>query len=117
MKMDVTEEKKNTFFKRTDLMFTLDHTGQPTPKVEDVKKEITEKFKTTPDKVEIIYILTHAGDAKSRVKSRIWEEGVPVKKVKERKEKPKAEEKPKDEVKEKPKDEQKLPEKKEGEKK
>jgi len=116
MKMDVTEEKKNTFFKRTDLIFTLDHTGQPTPKVEDVKKEITEKFKTTPDKVEIIYILTHAGDAKSRVKSRIWEEGVPVKKVKEKKE-TKTEEKPKEEVKEKPKDEQKLPEKKEGEKK
>jgi len=116
MKMDVTEEKKNTFLKRTDVMLMIDHANQPTPKVEDVKKEITEKFKTTPDKVEIIYIFTHSGDAKSRVKARIWEEGVPVKKVKEKKE-TKAEEKPKEEVKEKPKGEQKPPEKKEGEKK
>jgi ribosomal protein S24E len=109
MKTDVIEEKKNIFLKRIELMLMLDHANQPTPKVEDVKKEIAEKFKTTPDKVETVYIFTQSGASKSRVKARIWEEGVPLKKVKERKEAPKAEEKPKGE--------QKTPEKKEGEKK
>jgi ribosomal protein S24E len=116
MKMDIIEEKKNTFLKRTDLMLSIDHANQPTPKVEDVKKEIAEKFKISLDKIEMVYIFTQVGATKSRIKSRIWEEGAPVKKVKEKKE-TKAEEKPKEEVKEKPKVEQKPPEKKEGEKK
>lgn len=116
MKMDIIEEKKNTFLKRTDLMLTIDHANQSTPKVEDVKKEIAEKFKTTSDKVEIIYIFTQTGTNNSRVKARTWEEGIPIKKVKDKKE-TKAEEKPKEEVKTKPKEEQKPPEEKEGEKK
>jgi len=138
MKIDVIEQKKNPFLKRTDLMLMVDHTGSATPKEEELKKEIAKKFKSGPDHVEVVYIFTQAGIAKSKVKSRIWVGKAPVKIVKPKKEKPKPEEKPKEEakteekpkekppeklpekkeeLKEKPKEEPKKPEKKEGEKK
>lgn len=138
MKIDVIEQKKNPFLKRTDLILMVDHTGQATPKEEELKKTIAQKFKTGPDHVEVVYIFTQAGIAKSKVKSRIWKSKAPVKKVKPKvekpkKEKPKKEEKPeekppekkveakpKEEVKEKPKEEPKKEEPKpvkKGEKK
>ncbi|MDI6826604.1 MAG: hypothetical protein QMD36_05500 [Candidatus Aenigmarchaeota archaeon] len=119
MKIDVIEEKKNPFLKRVDLMLMIDHTGQATPKMEEVKKAIVEKFKASPDKVEVMHIFSQAGVAKSRVKSRIWEVGIPLKKAKKveekPKEKPKVEEEKPEEEKEEPKE--KLPEKKEEPKK
>jgi len=143
MKIDIIEQKKNPFLKRTDLMLMVDHTGSATPKEEELKKEIAKKFKSGPDHVEVVYIFTQAGIAKSKVKSRIWIGKAPVKvkkpkeekskpeegakeeaKPEEKKEEKKVEEKPKEktpekkeEMKEKPKEEPKKPEKKEGEKK
>jgi ribosomal protein S24E len=108
MKLDIIEEKKNPFLKRDDLILMIDHTGQATPSMNDVKKAIAEKFKSTPEKVEVLYIFTQTGAAKSRVKCRIWEEGIPEKKAKKLEEKPKekpeAEEKKPEEKKEEPKE-------------
>ena len=111
MKIDVTEEKKNPFLKRIDLMLMVDHTGSATPKEEELKKEIAKKFKSGPDHVEVVYIFTQAGIAKSKVKSRIWVGKAPVKPKKE-KPKPKEEAKPE----EAPKEEEKLEEKPEEKK-
>jgi len=118
MKIDVIEQKKNPFLKRTDLMLMIDHTGSATPKEEELKKEIAQKFKSGPDHVEVVYIFTQAGIAKSKVKSRIWEGKTPVKKVKKPKvEKPKEEPKPEEKPKEEAKPEEKKPEEKAEEKK
>lgn len=76
------DEKKNPILKRTDLMLTIDHTGQATPKREELIEQIAKKFKTTPEKIEIIYIFSETGMAKSKVKARVWEEKAPEKKVK-----------------------------------
>ncbi len=123
MKLDVIDKKENQFLKRTDLIMTVDHKGQATPKAEDIEKSIAEEFKSVPEKVEIIYIFTEVGLTKSKIKARVWKEKTIVKKKKEApkegEEKPveakieekKEEVKPKEEKKEeKPKKEEKKPE-------
>jgi ribosomal protein S24E len=134
MKLDVVEKKENPFLKRTDLILTVDHKGQATPKTEDIEKSIAEEFKTVPEKVEVVYILSEKGLAKSRVKAKVWKEKTVEKKkkttpkkeapdeskVEEKKQETKPEEKVKKEEtkpKEEPKKEQSKPEKKEVEKK
>jgi len=113
MKMDVVEKKENPFLKRIDLMLSIDHTRKATPKRDELEKMIADKFKSVPEKVEIVYIFSEAGLAKSKVKARVWKEKIVVKKEKKKEKKP---EKPKkeaktEEKKEEPKKEQKPPEK------
>ncbi len=86
IRIKVLTEKKNPILKRTDLMLMVDHTAQPTPKTDDIIKKIAEKFKTSPEKVEVVYIFSQKGIARSRVKARIWKEKTPVKKVKKKEE-------------------------------
>jgi len=138
MKLDVIEKKENPFLKRIDIMLMVDHKGQSTPKREDLEKSIAQEFKSVPEKVEIVYIFSGAGLAKSKIKARVWKEKiVEKKKPKEKKiekeetkpeevkeEKPaekKPEEKPKEtpkkEIEKEPKKEQPKPEEKKGEKK
>jgi len=90
MKLDVVEKKENPFLKRTDLILTVDHKGQATPKAEDLEKSIAEQFKSVPEKVEIVYIFSEVGLAKAKVKARVWKEKTIEKKKK--KEAPKEEE-------------------------
>jgi len=131
MKIDVVEKNENPLLKRTDLILTVDHTGQATPKKDELIKEISEKFSSVPENVEIIYIYTESGLAKSKVKAKIWKEKPPEKKVKKKEEKLKVEkelieEKPKEKKEEKVEErptekkeekvEKKPTEKKEGEK-
>jgi ribosomal protein S24E len=129
MKIDVVEKKENPFLKRTDLMLGVDHSGKATPNRDELEKMIAKKYKSIPEKVEIVYIFSEAGLSRSKVKARIWKEKAPEKKVrkkKPKKEKPpepkpeeKKEEKPAEEKKEekpteeKPKEEAKSKEKKE----
>jgi len=141
MKLDVIEKRDNPFLKRTDLLLSVNHKGQATPKRKDLEKDIANQFKSVPEKIEIVYIFSEKGLTKSKVKARVWKEKIVEKKVKkpkekkpkeepkkeekveEKKEKPKEEKPPekKEEPKEKPKEEKKQPEekseKKEGEKK
>ena len=115
MKIEVLEKRENPILKRNDLLLLVDHAKQPTPKKEELTKEIANMFNSVPEKIEIIYIFSENGITKARVKARVWEEKPPEKKKKEKEEKPK-EEKPV-EKKEEKKPETKPAEKKEGEKK
>jgi len=142
MKLDVVEKKENPFLKRTDLILTVDHKGQATPKTEDLEKSIAEQFKSVPEKVEIVYIFSEAGLAKAKIKARVWKEKIIGKKKKEapkeeeikppketeveekkeelaekKAEEQKPEQKQEEKLKEKQKEESSKPEKKEGEKK
>ena len=110
MKIEIIEEKDNPFLKRKDLMIMIDHAGQPTPKKEDLTKFLAEKYKVESEKVEVVYIFSETGIARSKAKARIWKEKPKVKKRKEEKEKPTEEEKPKEKV-----EEVKEEKKKEGE--
>ena len=61
IQIKVLTEKKNPILKRTDLMLMVDHIGQPTPKTDDIIKKIAEKFNTSPEKVEVVYIFSQKG--------------------------------------------------------
>jgi len=100
MKIEIIEEKDNPFLKRKDLMIMIDHAGQPTPKKEDLIRFLAEKYKVESEKVEVVYIFSETGIARSKAKARIWKEKPKIKKGKEGKEKPTGEEKPKEKVEE-----------------
>jgi ribosomal protein S24E len=98
VKLKVLEEKGNPMLKRKDLMIEVNHSGEATPKVYDMAQEIAKKFNTKLENIEIVYLFTEKGIAKSKVNARIWEKGSPkVVKKKEKKEAP-AEEAPKAEA-------------------
>ncbi len=92
MKLDIIEKKENLFLKRTDLILTVDHAGQSTPKKDELIKEIAGQFNSVPEKVTIDYIFSESGLSKARIKAKVWSEKPPEKKVKKKEEKP-AEEK------------------------
>jgi len=94
MKMDIIEKTENPLLKRTDLILTVDHMGQATPKKDEIIKEIAGKFSSAPESVEIIYIFTEFGLGRSKVKAKIWKEKPPEKKAKKEAKTEKTEEKP-----------------------
>ncbi len=99
IQIKILDEKKNPILKRIDLMLAIDHNGQSTPKTNEIVKKMVEKFKSSPEKIEIVYTFSQKGNAKSKVKARIWEDKAPEKKGKKRKKVEKPEEKPNEEVK------------------
>jgi len=124
MKMDIIEKTENPLLKRTDLILTVDHMGQATPKKDEIIKEIAGKFSSAPENVEIIYIFTESGLGRSKVKAKVWKEKPPEKKAKkkegkveEKEEKPaEKEEKPEKKEEKKPEKEEKTEKKEKGEK-
>lgn len=112
IKIKILSEKENPLLKRKDLMLEVEHTGEATPKMEDLTERIAKNFKTTPEKVDIDYIFSESGIAQSRVKLKIWKGKPPEKKIKKKEEKPKEEKpevaeekKPEEKEEEKPKEE------------
>ncbi len=74
MEIKVLKEKENPFFKRKDLVLTVVHKSEPTPKTEDVSKELASKFNVDESQVVIDYILTKKGLSESSVKAKILNE-------------------------------------------
>jgi len=96
MKIKVVKEKENPFFNRKDLVITVIHTSGPTPRTDDITKELATKYKVDESQVVIDYILTKKGLSESDVKAKILNEK-PVKVEKEEKVvEEKTEEKPED---------------------
>lgn len=100
MKVEIVEEKNNPFLKRKDLLLMIDHSGQPTPKKDDLTNFLAEKYKVEKEKVEVVYIFSETGVARSKAKARIWEEKP---KTKEKKSEKAREEVKAEKVEEKPK--------------
>ncbi len=86
LKIDVLDERENLFLKRKDLMLLVDHAGSATPKTNDLIVKLSEKFKVDQEKIEIVYILSQKGTAKSKIKAKFWQEKV-IKKEKPKEEK------------------------------
>lgn len=116
MEIKIVSERDNPFFKRKDLKVDIAHAGEPTPKTDDLKKELAGKYKVDESQVSVDYILTRRGIGESTARIKILnekpavvEEPVekPAEKPAEKKEKQKQEEpkeKPKGEAKEKKKE-------------
>ena len=74
MELKLIEKKQNPLLERTELVFELDTKGGPTPKEEDVKKEVIKKEKTAEEKnpVEIKGIYPRFGTTKAVVHAYIY---------------------------------------------
>jgi len=99
MEFEIIEEKENILLKRKELKLKIKHPQSPTPKKQDLIKEIAQKYSVPEDHIIINYIFTSRGVQESTAKIKIYQEAPKIK-IKEKK----AEEKPKEE---KPKEEKK----------
>lgn len=99
MDIEIVQEKENILLKRRELKLNIKHPQSPTPKKEDLVKEIATKYSVPEDHVVVDYIFTKKGVQESMARIKIYQE-VPKIKIKEKK----AEKKPKGE---KPKEEKK----------
>ncbi len=78
MEIQVLKERDNPFFKRKDLVLNIIHTGAPTPKTDDVKKELAKKYNVHVSQVVVDYIMTKSGLNESTAKVKILNERPPV---------------------------------------
>lgn len=92
MELAITEDKENALLKRRELKLEIKHTQSPTPKKQDLIKEIAAKYSVPEDHVIVDYIFTKKGVQKSSAKVKVYKEAPKVKSKKK-----KVEEKPKEE--------------------
>ena len=85
VKFKTLQDKDNPLLNRKDIMVSFDHAGEATPKSVDMANKIAESFKTKLENVEMVYAFTEKGLPVTKVKARIWKDGVPKKLVKEKK--------------------------------
>lgn len=110
MEIKIIKKIDNPFFKRKDLRIDIIHRGAPTPKTDDLKKELGKMYKVDESQVSVDYILTKRGIGESTAKIKILNEKPAI--VKKPEEKPVEKKEPKEEKKKK--EEEKKEIKKEG---
>jgi len=74
MEIKITKKIDNPFFKRKDLRIDIIHKGAPTPRTDDLKKELGKMYKVDDSQVSVEYILTKRGIGESIAKVRILNE-------------------------------------------
>lgn len=75
MEIEVIEEKNNVFLKRKELKIKVKHEGAPTPKKQELIKELATKFSLPEDRISIDYIFGQKGKAECLAKVKVYEEG------------------------------------------
>lgn len=113
MEIKIIKKIDNPFFKRKDLRVDIIHKGAPTPKTDDLKKELGKMYKVDESQVSVDYILTKRGIGESTAKVKILNEKPIIVKKPAGKPKEKKKEEPK-EPKEKPEEKTKEHEKEHG---
>lgn len=91
MELKLIEKKQNPLLERTELVFELDAKNNPTPKEEDVKKEIIQKEKISEEEnpVEIKGIYPKFGTTKAIVHAYIYSSPKALEALKKKKKKKK----------------------------
>jgi ribosomal protein S24E len=74
MEFEILEEKENVFLKRREIKLNIKHPNLPTPKKEDLVKEISSKYSVPGEKIAIDYIFTKKGVPESLAKVKIYQE-------------------------------------------
>ncbi len=74
MEIKIIKKIDNPFFKRKDLRIDIIHRGAPTPKTDDLKKELGKMYKVDESQVSVDYILTKRGIGESIAKIKILNE-------------------------------------------
>jgi ribosomal protein S24E len=74
MELEILEEKDNVFLKRKELKINIKHPNLPTPKKQDLIKEIAARYSVPEDHVVVNYIFTKKGIQESIAKVKIYQE-------------------------------------------
>lgn len=73
MKMEINEKKENPLYKRTEVYFTLDHAGEPTPGRNAVAEEVAKQMKAKRDCVIVTAVESVYGTGKSKGYAKVYE--------------------------------------------
>lgn len=85
MNFRIIEERRNDLMKRTEVFIEINHEKGATPSKEEVRKNFAAKNSLDIEKVEIVYVKSKFGEAKSKAYIRIWDEKKDYLTVKEEK--------------------------------
>ncbi|MEM5829447.1 MAG: hypothetical protein QW040_01950 [Candidatus Aenigmatarchaeota archaeon] len=83
MEIEILEEKENVLLKRKEIKLNIKHPNSPTPKKQDLIKEIAVKYSAPEDCVVVNYIFTKKGLPESFAKIKIYQEPPKVERKKE----------------------------------
>lgn len=73
MKMEITEKKENPLYKRTEVYFNIDHTGECTPGRNAVAEEVAKQMKAKRDCVVVAAVESVYGIGKSKGYAKVYE--------------------------------------------
>lgn len=73
MKMEIIENKENPLYKRSEVRFLIDHTGEPTPGRNAVAEEIAKQTKSKRDCVVVASVESVYGTGKSKGYAKVYE--------------------------------------------
>ncbi|MEM5836317.1 MAG: hypothetical protein QXR09_03280 [Candidatus Aenigmatarchaeota archaeon] len=83
MEIEILEEKDNPLLRRKELKINIKHANSPTPKKQDLIKEIASKYSVSEDRVLVNYIFTKKGLPESFAKVKIYQEPIKTKQKEE----------------------------------
>lgn len=72
MKMEITEKKENPLYKRTEVYFDIDHTGESTPGRNAVAEELSKQLKAKRDCVVVASVESVYGIGKSKGYAKVY---------------------------------------------
>jgi len=73
MKMEITEKKKNTILKRTEVRFTIDHKDEATPSKGKVVEEIAKMMDAKKDQIVLNNIDSVYGNGRSNGYAKVYD--------------------------------------------
>lgn len=73
MKIEITQQKKNPLQKRNEVYFSVDHTGESTPKRNAVAEELAKTLKSKRDSLVIDHLDSVYGKGVSEGYAKVYE--------------------------------------------
>ena len=73
MKVEIDSKKENVLHKRTEVQFTAEHGGEPTPKRSDLRASIADKMGVQKERVVIDHTNSEFGMGKSHGYAKVYE--------------------------------------------
>ena len=72
MEIEITSQTKNPMLNRTDIHFTIQHTGEQTPKRELIRSEIADKLKVKKEQIIVDNMQSHFGISQTQGYAKIY---------------------------------------------
>jgi ribosomal protein S24E len=76
MELAIQEQRENPLLKREEYVVEADHTGEPTPSANTIRKQFAAENDEDPETIEVSHIYTGFGNNTSRADVTVHEEPV-----------------------------------------